>query len=48
MTERIVVAEDYEDLAFILREALRRQRYDVDVAPTAGACSNGSRPPRTT
>jgi len=36
MSERIIIAEDDEDLAFVLREALRRQRYDVDVAPTAG------------
>ncbi len=36
MSEQIIIAEDDEDLAFVLREALRRQRYDVDVAPTAG------------
>ena len=36
MTERIVIAEDDEDLAFVLREALRRQRYEIDVSPTAG------------
>ncbi len=35
MNERIVIAEDDEDLAFILREALRRQRYDIEVSPTA-------------
>ena len=37
MSERIVIAEDDEDLAFVLREALRRQRYEPEVAPTAGA-----------
>ena len=36
MSERIVITEDDEDLAFVLREALRRQRYEADVAPTAG------------
>ena len=36
MSEHIVIAEDDEDLAFVLREALRRQRYEIDVAPTAG------------
>ncbi|HEY7039124.1 MAG TPA: sigma-54 dependent transcriptional regulator [Methylomirabilota bacterium] len=36
MAERIVIAEDDEDLAFVLREALRRQRYEIDVSPTAG------------
>ena len=36
MSERIVIAEDDEDLAFVLREALRRQRYEPEVAPTAG------------
>jgi two-component system response regulator AtoC len=35
MNERIVIAEDDEDLAFVLREALRRQHYDIDVSPTA-------------
>jgi two-component system response regulator AtoC len=35
MAERIVIAEDDEDLAFVLREALTRQSYDVEVAPTA-------------
>ena len=29
MAERIVIAEDDEDLAFVLREALRRQRYEI-------------------
>jgi two-component system, NtrC family, response regulator AtoC len=37
MAERIVICEDDEDLAFVLREALIRTQYDVDVAPTAGA-----------
>ncbi|HEY7203234.1 MAG TPA: response regulator, partial [Methylomirabilota bacterium] len=36
MAEHIVIAEDDEDLAFVLREALRRQRYEIDVSPTAG------------
>jgi two-component system response regulator AtoC len=37
MSERIVIAEDDEDLAFVLRETLHRQRYEPEVAPTAGA-----------
>jgi two-component system response regulator AtoC len=37
MAERRVIAEDDEDLAFVLREALARQSYDVEVAPTAGS-----------
>ena len=41
MSERIIIAEDDEDLAFVLREALRRQRYDVDVVPTAGGMLDG-------
>jgi two-component system response regulator AtoC len=41
MSERIIIAEDDEDLAFVVREALRRQRYDVDVAPTAGRMLDG-------
>ena len=41
MGERIIIAEDDEDLAFVLREALRRQRYDVEVAPTAGGLLDG-------
>src|SRR5258707_3912756 len=41
MSERIIIAEDDEDLAFVLREALRRQRYDIDVAPTAGGLLDG-------
>ena len=36
MAERIVIAEDDEDLAFVLREALIRKDYDVEIAPTAG------------
>src|SRR5260370_1451967 len=41
MSERIIIAEDDEHLAFVLREALRRQRYDIDVAPTAGGLLDG-------
>ena len=41
MSERIIIAEDDEDLAFVPREALRRQRYDVEVAPTAGGLLDG-------
>ena len=37
MAERIVIAEDDEDLAFVLREALIRIHYEVEIAPTAGA-----------
>ena len=37
MAERIVIAEDDEDLAFVLREALIRNQYEVEIAPTAGA-----------
>src|SRR5215475_4940795 len=37
MAERIVIAEDDEDLAFVLREALVRSQYEVEIAPTAGA-----------
>ena len=36
MAERILIAEDDEDLAFVLREALIRKDYEVEVAPTAG------------
>jgi two-component system response regulator AtoC len=36
MAERIVIAEDDEDLAFVLREALIRKDYDVEIAPTGG------------
>ena len=36
MAERIVIAEDDEGLAFVLREALIRKDYDVEIAPTAG------------
>ena len=35
MAERILIAEDDEDLAFVLREALIRKDYDR-VASTAG------------
>ena len=48
MSERIIIAEDDEDLAFVLREALRRQRHGVDVAPTAGGMLDASRPAPTT
>jgi two-component system, NtrC family, response regulator AtoC len=37
MTDRILIAEDDEDLAFVLREALNRDQYDADVVPTAAA-----------
>ena len=37
MSERILITEDDEDLAFVIREALTRQGYEADVAPTAGA-----------
>ncbi|MGH7415324.1 MAG: sigma-54-dependent transcriptional regulator [Candidatus Rokuibacteriota bacterium] len=37
MSEHIVIAEDDQDFAFVLREALRRQRYEPEVAPTAVA-----------
>jgi two-component system response regulator AtoC len=37
MPERILIAEDDDDLAFVLREALVRQGYAVEVKPTAGA-----------
>jgi two-component system response regulator AtoC len=37
MAERIVIAEDDEGLAFVLRETLLRQSYDVEVASTAGS-----------
>jgi len=36
MAERILIAEDDEDLAFVLREALIRKDYEAEVAPTAG------------
>jgi two-component system, NtrC family, response regulator AtoC len=35
--ERILVCEDDEDLAFVLREALIRKEYEVEIAPTARA-----------
>ncbi len=37
MAERIVICEDDEDLAFVLREALIRKEYEVEIAPTAAA-----------
>src|SRR6266498_2164242 len=37
VAERIVICEDDEDLAFVLREALVRKDYEAEVAPTAGA-----------
>ncbi len=37
MAERIVIAEDDDDLAFVLREALIRQAFEVEVAPTGAA-----------
>ncbi len=37
MSERILITEDDEDLAFVIREALTRQGYEAEVAPTAGA-----------
>jgi DNA-binding response OmpR family regulator len=42
MAEHIVIAEDDEDLAFVLREALRRQRYEIEVSPPRGASSIAS------
>ncbi len=36
MTERIAIAEDDEDLGFVLKETLIRKGYEVDVSPTAG------------
>jgi two-component system response regulator AtoC len=35
--ERILITEDDEDLAFVLREAMVRQGHRVEIAPTAGA-----------
>jgi two-component system response regulator AtoC len=37
MSERILITEDDEDLAFVIREALTRQGYEAEVAPTAEA-----------
>ena len=37
MSERVLITEDDEDLAFVIREALTRQGYEAEVAPTAGA-----------
>jgi two-component system response regulator AtoC len=34
-SERILICEDDEDLAFVLREALIRKEYEVEIAPTA-------------
>ena len=35
MAERILICEDDEDLAFVIREALIRKDYSVEIAPTA-------------
>ena len=37
MAERIVICEDDDDLAFVLREALIRQSFEVEVASTGAA-----------
>jgi two-component system, NtrC family, response regulator AtoC len=37
VSERVLITEDDEDLAFVIREALTRQGYEAEVAPTAGA-----------
>jgi two-component system, NtrC family, response regulator AtoC len=37
MAERIMITEDDEDLAFVLREALIRKEYEVEIASTGGA-----------
>ncbi len=37
VAELILITEDDEDLAFMLREALIRKDYEVEIAPTAGA-----------
>jgi two-component system, NtrC family, response regulator AtoC len=37
VSERILITEDDEDLAFVIREALIRQGYEAEVAPTAAA-----------
>ena len=37
MAERIVIAEDDEGLSFVLREALVREGYAVEIAETGGA-----------
>jgi len=37
VSERILITEDDEDLAFVIREALTRQGYEAEVASTAGA-----------
>ena len=41
--ERIVITEDDEDLAFVLREALIRKEYEVEIAPTAAALIEAGR-----
>jgi two-component system response regulator AtoC len=33
--ERVIICEDDDDLAFVLREALIRKEYEVEIAPTA-------------
>ena len=42
VAERIVICEDDEDLAFVLREALIRKEYEVEIAPTARTSSTAS------
>jgi two-component system response regulator AtoC len=37
VSERVLITEDDEDLAFVIREALTKQGYEAEVAPTAGA-----------
>jgi len=37
VSEKILITEDDEDLAFVIREALVRLGYEAEVAPTAGA-----------
>jgi two-component system, NtrC family, response regulator AtoC len=37
MAEHILITEDDEDLAFVLREVLVRQSYEVEIAPTGAA-----------
>ncbi|MCI0547816.1 MAG: sigma-54 dependent transcriptional regulator [Candidatus Rokubacteria bacterium] len=36
MAARILIAEDDEDLAYTIKEALVREGYEVEIAPTAG------------
>ena len=47
MSERILIAEDDEDLAFVLREAVRRQRYERRGRAHRGRCARRAqgRPP---